>query len=247
MRNIKLTIEYDGTGFCGWQIQPHHRTVIGELAKALKKLTGESPKIEYSSRTDSGVHALGQTANFHTKSKTPAAKIKKGLNSLLPCEISVIDAKDVPKDFNARFDAKAKLYKYLICDSDHPPAIYRNLIYHFRLGKLNIGKMRSAAKHLIGKHDFSAFGANDHNDLHDSPIKTITQITVAREGGIVTITVKGNGFLYKMVRRIVGTLIQAGRGRIAPGEVKIILAGKDRSKAGPTAPPHGLFLMKVYY
>lgn len=247
MRNLKLTIEYDGTGFCGWQIQPKHRTVIGEIAKAIKKLTGESPKIEYASRTDSGVHALGQVASFHTKSKMPPDKMKKGFNALLPPDISVIELTDVPKDFNARFDAKSKLYKYVICDSGHPPAVYRNLIYHFRLGRLNIARMRAAAKYLIGTHDFSSFGVNDDNEQQDLPVKTVTQIKIDRKGDIITIAVKGTGFLYKMVRSIVGTLIDAGRGKLTPKQVKTILDSKDRRAAGPTAPPHGLFLMKVYY
>jgi len=247
MRNIKLTIEYDGTDFCGWQVQAKGRTVAGELARAIKEITGEEPKIEYSSRTDSGVHANGQVANFSTRSRMPVEKIRKALNANLPEDVAVVDAVEVGKKFNARYDAKAKLYRYVISDSDVRPVIGRGKAYHFRWGRLDVRKMRAAARHLVGTHDFSSFGVNDREEKQDSPVRTISYIKVVRDDTIITIDVKGSGFLYKMVRSIAGTLIEAGRGKLPPKQVKAILAAKDRSQAGPTAPPQGLFLVKVYY
>lgn len=247
MRNIKLTIEYDGTDFCGWLCQPKKRTVMGELQKAIKKLTGEIPKIEYCSRTDSGVHAYAQVANFSTHSKIPAKGFQKGLNSILPDDISIIDSEDASKDFNARFDAKAKTYKYVINDSGLRHPISVNQQFNFKLGRLDVTKMRSAAKHLIGTHDFTAFGANDGEEHKESPIKTIMSIRIERKNELIHIYVKGGGFLYKMVRSIAGALIGVGRGRLDPKDIKKILESKNRSQEVFTAPAHGLFLLKIIY
>ncbi|MDP8263026.1 MAG: tRNA pseudouridine(38-40) synthase TruA [Candidatus Ancaeobacter aquaticus] len=246
MRNLKLTIEYDGTHHCGWQIQPKDRTVMQEIQRAIKKLTKETPKIEYSSRTDSGVHAYGQAISFKTKSRLPLKNIQMGLNSYLPDDTRVVKAEEAKIDFNARFDAKAKHYRYIISDTQIAPAIHRDYMYHFKLCRLNERKMLSAVKYMVGTHDFSSFSADSGED-QGSPIKKIIYLKIKRKGDIITIDIKGSGFLYKMVRSIVGALIEVGRGKITPNDIKKLLELKKRSMTVPTAPSQGLYLVKVFY
>ena len=244
MRNIKLTIAYDGTRYRGWQLQSNGVTVQGELEKAILKLTGKKSRLSGASRTDSGVHARCQAANFRTSSKIPAEKIPYALNQLLPSDISVIDASEEDHDFDSRFSAREKTYRYYIYISKSRDPFREKYAWRV-LYPLNALLMKREAKALLGKHDFKSFQASDKRER--SSTRTILGIDVSRKKEEVIITVRGDGFLYNMVRNIAGTLVDIGRGYLAPGSMKAILAAKDRTKAGPTAPARGLFLEKIVY
>ena len=244
MRNIKLIIEYDGTGYHGWQSQINALTIQDVVQDAIKKLTGEEVSLIGSSRTDFGVHALGQVANFLTESKIPAEKFSFALNSLLPDDIVIKCSQQVPLDFHSRFCAKGKKYKYLIFNSSHPSAIFRNRAWNVFI-PLKLDLMKSASEYIIGEHDFSSFRASGSSIK--SSIRNITNISLSRDAEIITLEIEGNGFLYNMVRIITGTLVSVGSGKIAPDEMKVILESRDRTKAGPTAPAQGLFLVHVNY
>jgi len=244
-RNIRLNLEYDGTRFCGSQIQPKLPTVQGELEKAIEKMTGRKIKIKQAGRTDAGVHAHDQVVNFRLVSDLPVEAFLKGLNSLLPPDIAVRNAGEVPLDFDARRSAKAKLYRYLIHNQEQRRAIGRQYHWHVKQ-PLDLEAMNKAAKYLIGSHDFSSFRSSSCEAKH--PIREIEKIQITRSlDSVVTIEVQANAFLKQMVRTIVGTLVEVGRKRISPEDMKTILEAKDRNKAGPTAPPQGLCLVRVYY
>lgn len=244
MRNIKLTIEYDGKDFNGWQKQPNKLNIQGEIERAIEEVTGEKVDLIASGRTDAGVHALGQVANFKIEKDIPIEKIPYALNSKLKKSIKIKEAEEVPEKFHSRYTCKKKTYRYVINNSIQGTAIYRNLQYHFP-EKLDEDKMNEAAKYLIGEHDFKSFKASGTSSK--SSVRTIFDAKVIREGELVTIELTGNGFLYNMVRIIAGTLIDVGTYKIEPIDVKNIIDAKDRLKAGKTLPPTGLYLVKVEY
>ncbi|MDB5392017.1 MAG: truA [Planctomycetaceae bacterium] len=267
MRNIRLRIAYDGTDFCGWQIQKDLRTVQDSIKSAIRKMTLEEPKLIGAGRTDSGVHAVGQVANFLTQTNIPAGHLANGINAMVHDGISILHAEDVPLTFHSQFNAIRKRYRYLIDNSRRPFPFLRRFSYHAR-NRLDVDSMHSAAQILIGKHDFRAF--ETHYPNRASSVRTIEEITVRRyagwpiwlpgmgtdaghsdsldpEGDYICIDVVADGFLYNMVRCISGTLLEVGRGKWGSSDVSQILLGQDRSTAGITAPAQGLFLMHVDY
>lgn len=244
MKRMKLTIAYDGTNYCGWQIQPNGITIEEVMNKALSKLTGEGIQVIGASRTDSGVHAMGNVAVFDTKTTIPAEKIAMALNQRLPEDIVVVKSEEVPLDFHPRYCDCSKTYEYHIINTKIPIPTER-LTNYFVSYTLDFDKMREAASYLVGEHDFASF-CNVRTDV-ESTVRTITALDILTEGNRVTIRITGNGFLYNMVRIIVGTLIRVGRGFYEPKKVKGILEAKDRKAAGVTAPAHGLMLMKIEY
>ena len=244
MRNIKLTIEYDGKDFNGWQKQPNKLNIQGEIERSIKDITGEDVDLIASGRTDAGVHALGQVANFKTDSNIPVEKIPIALNTKLKRSIRILAAEEVDERFHSRYNCKKKTYKYVINNSANGTAIYRNLEYNFSQ-ELNVDKMNEAVKYFIGEHDFKGFKASGTSSK--SSVRTIYEAKVYKNGDRVNIELTGNGFLYNMVRIISGTLIDVGIGKILPEEVPDIINSKERTKAGKTLPPNGLYLIKVEY
>jgi len=244
MRNIKLIIEYDGTGFCGWQTQGRLKTVQEEIETAAKKLFNKKINLIGAGRTDSGVHARAQAANFRIDSGLALKNIKNGLNRLLPQSISIISAEEAPLKFHARFDAREKLYKYTILNrKSRSPLLHRHAA--FVSYDLDIAAMRKAAKYLIGRKDFKSFQASDNVERHS--VRTIKKIDIISTPPLIEIYIRADGFLYNMVRNIVGTLIDVARGRFKPEAVKEILQKKQRPSAGETAPAKGLCLEKIIY
>lgn len=244
MRRIKLTIAYDGTNYCGWQVQPNGITIEEVLNKALKKLTGEDILVIGASRTDSGVHAMGNVAVFDTETTIPAEKIAVALNQRLPEDIVITKSEEVPEDFHPRYCDCSKTYEYHIINTRISIPTKR-LTNYFVSYVLDIEKMRTAASYLVGEHDFASF-CNVRTDV-ESTVRTITALDILTNENEITIRITGNGFLYNMVRIIVGTLIRVGRGFYEPEKVKEILEAKDRKAAGVTAPAHGLMLMQIDY
>lgn len=245
MRNIKLLIEYEGTNYAGWQVQSGLATIQGTLIDAAQRLTRKEAVIAGASRTDAGVHAFGQVASLKTGSAIPCYNIMQGMNALLPKDIVVKEAADAPEWFDPRRDSKGKVYLYRIINRNHPSAIARNFTWHI-FTPLDIAAMREAAMHFIGEKDFSSFRAADSEALHS--IREVTSVEVFDRGeGLIEIEVRGTAFLRHMVRIMTGTLVAVGKGRISPAELPAIIEAKDRSAAAMTAPPQGLFLVKVEY
>lgn len=244
MKRIKLTIAYDGTNYCGWQVQPNGITVEEVVSKALKKLTGEDIQVIGASRTDSGVHALGNVAVFDTHTTIPPERISYALNQRLPEDIVIVKSEEVAEDFHPRYCDCSKTYEYHILNTRIPIPTKR-LTNYFVSYDLDVEKMRKAAGYLIGEHDFVSF-CNVRTDVEDT-VRTVTELEILKDGEEITIRISGNGFLYNMVRIIVGTLIRVGRGFYEPEKVKEILEAKDRKAAGVTAPPHGLILAEIRY
>ena len=244
MKRIKLTIAYDGTNYCGWQIQPNGITVEEVLNKALQKLTGEDVQVIGASRTDSGVHALGNVAVFDTETTIPPERIMMALNQKLPEDIVITKSEEVALDFHPRYCDCTKTNEYHIINTRIPDPT-RRLTNYFVSYPLNLEHMREAASYLVGEHDFVSF-CNVRTDVENT-IRTITALDILQNGNEITIRITGNGFLYNMVRIIVGTLIRVGRGFYGPEKVKEILEAKDRKAAGVTAPAHGLVLKEIYY
>ncbi|MCX7919177.1 MAG: tRNA pseudouridine(38-40) synthase TruA [bacterium] len=243
-RNIKLTIEYDGTNYCGWQIQPQQMSIQKVLEKTLQQILNHPVKLIVAGRTDAGVHALNQIANFKTHSRIPTQNLIRAMNTLLPNDIAVKDAVEVPHSFNARRDAKWRIYQYRILNRQIPDVFNHNFVYHYPY-KINIHRMRQAAKYFIGTHDFTAFNASPSIMKHS--FRTIKKLTIKREHDWIYITIQGNAFVHNMVRIMVGTLLQVGRGKLEPEDVRAIIQSKQRKRAGMTVPAQGLFLMKVIY
>ena len=244
MRNIKLTIEYDGKDFNGWQKQPTKLNIQGTIEQAIKQITGEDIELNASGRTDAGVHALGQVANFKTNSKIPIEKFAIAINSKLKRSIVIKRAEEVDERFHSRLSCKRKTYRYIINNSQEGTAIYRNLETHIPQ-KLDVEEMQKAVKYFEGEHDFKAFKASGTSSK--SSVRTIYKANVYQENEKIFIELTGNGFLYNMVRIIAGTLVDVGLGKIEPEEIpKIIQEGK-RENAGKTLPPNGLYLVKVMY
>ena len=244
MRNIKLTIEYDGKDFNGWQKQPEKLNIQGEIERAIEIITKEKVNLIGSGRTDAGVNALNQIANFKIENDIPIEKIPYALNSQLKKSIRVKKAEVVDDRFNSRYNAKKKTYIYTINNSEQGTAIYRYMQYHYPI-KLDENKMNEAAKYFIGEHDFKAFKASGTSSK--SSVRTIYEAKVVREGELIKIILTGNGFLYNMVRIIAGTLVEVGEGKINPEDVKNIIDSRDRKNAGRTLPPTGLCLYNVEY
>lgn len=243
MRNLKLTIQYDGTKYCGWQKQPNSSGIQGTIEYAIYEITKEKVNIIGSGRTDAGVHALGQVANFKTNSNIPAARIPDALNAKLPKDISIIDCQEVSDDFHSRYSATGKIYRYLIYNKPYRSPLYKDISYHVRYD-LDIEEMRVEAQSLLGTHEFKGFMSSG-SSVKDT-VRTIHNISIEESGDLIALEVEGNGFLYNMVRIIVGTLVDIGRGRIDK-PLEEIIASQDRGEAGHTAPAHGLFLKKVHY
>jgi tRNA pseudouridine38-40 synthase len=245
MRTIKLLIEYDGTNYQGWQVQPKGPTIQGILEEKLGLLTGKPVQLFGSGRTDSGVHALGQVAHFKTQSQMDIRTIQRALNSLLPPDIVIQKAEEVEEGFHARKHSKSKIYEYRILNRDLRSAFYRGYVW-YRPQKLNLAEMKKATQSLIGEHDFSAF-----RTVGSSTRTTVRRVIRAEwkrgRDGLLCFEIEANGFLKQMVRSIIGTLVEIGKGRMKAMEFQRILESKDRRKAGPTAPAHGLFLKEVKY
>ncbi|MGI6345317.1 MAG: tRNA pseudouridine(38-40) synthase TruA [Bacillota bacterium] len=245
MRNVKLVLEYDGTNYSGWQVQANAITVQERLEAALKVITGEQIRVIGASRTDAGVHARGQTCNFRTTSRIPINRFPFALNANLPGDIVVVAAESAPLDFHARFDAQGKLYRYRIMNRPLPSALWRDFAWHVP-ERLDLEAMQQAAVHLEGEHDFAAFQAA--GSAVTRTVRQLHRLSLSRTAdGLLVIEAEGNGFLYHMVRIIVGTLVLVGRRRLDADAVKGILESRDRTNAGPTAPAHGLMLETIYY
>ena len=244
MRNIKLIIEYDGKKFGGWQKQPNKLNIQGEIEKAIEEITGEAVELNASGRTDAGVHSLGQTANFKTNSEINISKMAIAINSKLKQSIRIIKAEEVDEKFHARYSCKGKKYKYVINNSKYGSAIYRDLEYHMPI-KLNVEAMQKGIKYFEGEHDFKGFKASGTSSK--SSVRTIYSAKVIEDGERIIVEIEGNGFLYNMVRIISGTIVDVGLGKIKPEEIPEIIESKDRTRAGKTLPPQGLYLVEVYY
>ena len=244
MRNIKLTIEYDGKDFNGWQKQPNKLNIQGEIERAIENITGEKVELIASGRTDAGVHAMGQVANFKTSSNISIEKIPIAINSQVKNSIRIQKAEEVDEKFHSRYNCKKKTYRYVIDNSKYGSAIYRNISYHIPM-KLNVNEMKKAIKYFEGEHDFKAFKSSGTSSK--SSVRTIYSTNIVTEGTSIGIDLTGNGFLYNMVRIIVGTLVDVGLGKIKADDIPKIIESKDRTKAGKTLPPQGLMLLSVEY
>ncbi|MBV8606921.1 MAG: tRNA pseudouridine(38-40) synthase TruA [Singulisphaera sp.] len=244
MRNIKLVLSYDGTDFSGWQRQPDRRTVQQVLEEAIGQLTGVLPSTNASGRTDAGVHALGQVVHFYTASRHPPEVFVKALNATLPQDLRVRGAWEMPQAFHATLNAKAKLYRYVIDNGPIADPFQTRYSYHV-YRPLDVAAMGRAARALRGRHDFHSF--ETHWPNRTSSVRTISHIAVNRMSDFVWVDVEADGFLYNMVRSIAGTLLLVGSGRWPESKVAEALRAEDRREAGPTAPPQGLFLVRVRY
>src|SRR4030043_305297 len=245
MRNIKLLIEYDGTNYQGWQVQPKGPTIQGVLQEKIGLLTGEPVQLFGSGRTDSGVHALGQVAHFKTQNQMDMPTIHRALNSLLPRDIVIQKVEEVDEGFHARKHSKSKVYEYRILNRNLRSAFHRGYVWYIPQ-KLNLTEMKKATLSLIGEHDFSSFRSVG------TPTRTAVRRVIRAEwkrgrDGLIRFEIEANGFLKQMVRAIVGTLVEVGKDKISVKEFRKILESKERRNAGPTAPAHGLFLKEVKY
>lgn len=244
MRNIKLIIEYDGTNYAGWQKQNNAITIQEKVEEAIESITGSLVEVTGSSRTDAGVHAKGFVCNFFTETNIPGENFKRALNRFLPQDIVVLSSEEVPVAFHARYNSIAKRYVYTIVNGPQRPAIGRNYVHYF-YRKLDIEKMREAAKYFIGTHDFSAF-KNKGSSVKTS-VRTIKELKIVENENVIIFSIVGDGFLYNMVRIIVGTLLEVGVGRFKPEYIPEIICSKDRARAGKSAPASGLCLEEVFY
>lgn len=252
MRNIKLTVEYDGRNYAGWQCQKSQitnpkskiKTVQETIEIALKRILQKKIKVVGSGRTDAGVHAQAQVANFNTDSTIALEKLQKALNAVLPDDISVIRTEEAGSDFHSRFSAKSKVYRYTILNRLSKPAILRDAVYFFPY-PLNLKLMRRESKLLLGRHNFKSFQAADKKERDAT--RTIKNLKITREKDFIYLDIEADGFIYNMVRNIVGTLIQIGTGKLPEGSAKKILLARNRKFAGPTAPAQGLCLVEVRY
>ncbi|HUI74113.1 MAG TPA: tRNA pseudouridine(38-40) synthase TruA, partial [Candidatus Acidoferrum sp.] len=249
MRHFKLTIAYDGTDYHGWQIQAGKPTVQGEIVSVLRRLTQDATVLHGAGRTDAGVHALGQVASFHTQSGLSAEEFQRALNALLPPAIRISGSEEVGPDFHARWSARAKTYRYrLYRGRVVPPAIWRYVLhYPFPLDE---EKMSDAARRFTGVHDFASFAASTGSEDDDKERSTVremfsTELSRSPDNEELIFTVRGRSFLRYMVRKMVGTLLDVGRGRLAPDDIDRLYELRDRSKSGPTVPPQGLWMVCV--
>lgn len=245
LRNILITISYDGSKYHGWQIQHNAVTVQEVFQNALYKIIGDKPDIKACSRTDSGVHAEMFCISTKISHPIPPERLKAALNSHLPESVVVLDAKEVPLDFHARYNALGKRYVYRILNRPERDPFYVGRALHYRY-KLDAELLDKASKAYIGSHDFTSFCTLDKREKGDF-VRTIHDFSVVRKGDIVEFTVEGNGFLYNMVRIMVGTLLSINEGKLSPDSIPDIIKAESREAAGPTAPPQGLYLNKVFY
>lgn len=244
VRNLKLVIAYEGTHYSGFQLQKNGPSIQGELERAILQTTAEKVNIQGAGRTDAGVHAKGQVVSFLTHSRIPIQNFSKALNSVLPADIVVKSAIEVALDFHARYSARTKTYMYRIYNLETRPMFERNFVYHYKY-PLNIGMMRKAISYLVGEHDFKTFQAA--GSAIQTSMRKINSCSLLEEAPEIKMIINADGFLYHMVRNIVGTLILVGNGRMEPEYFRGILMSKDRSLAGPTAPAKGLSLEEVIY
>ncbi|MBN2061725.1 MAG: tRNA pseudouridine(38-40) synthase TruA [Deltaproteobacteria bacterium] len=244
-RNIKLVLAYDGTNYHGWQRQSGEITIQELIEEKIKIITGESIRLSASGRTDSGVHALHQVCNFITKSGIDTLSLRRALNSLLPDDVHIKHAENVPLEFHSRYSSKSKVYEYRILNSKEPDIFIRNYCWHVTR-ELSIRDMKECLEQLVGKRDFSCFRSSGSSNLN--PVREMIRAgLISGDRGALLIIFEADGFLRHMVRNIVGTIVEAGLGRISPHEFSEILSSKDRRRAGIKAPPHGLFLRMVKY
>ena len=244
MKNIKLTIEYDGKEYNGWQKQPNKLNIQGEIERAIQNITGEQVELIGSGRTDAGVHAFGQVANFKIDSDFPIEKMAIAINSQLKKSIRIKKTEEVSQEFHSRYNCHSKTYQYVIDNSEQGSAIYRGLSYHVPQ-ELDVEKMQKAVTYFVGEHDFSSFKSSGTSSK--SSVRTIYKAELKQDGDRIIIELTGNGFLYNMVRIIAGTLVDVGIGKIEPNEIPEIIKMQRRENAGKTLPPNGLYLMKVMY
>lgn len=244
MKRIGLIVAYDGTNYCGWQVQPNGITIQGELNRCLSELLGEEIETIGASRTDAGVHAMGNVAVFDTNTRIPGEKISYALNQRLPEDIRIQLSEEMPLDFHPRYCDSVKTYEYRILNRRFPVPTERlySYFYHY---KLDVEKMRAATSYLIGRHDFASFCGSGAQVK--STVRTIRSIEIDRYEDMITIRISGEGFLYNMVRIIAGTLIEIGNGQYPPERMKKILDARDREYAGPTAPARGLTLLGIQF
>ncbi len=245
MRNIRIIVEYDGTCYHGWQRQPNGITIQQVLEEAAGRIVNRPVKIVGSGRTDAGVHALNQVAHFQTESTLPACNLLRGINSLMPADIVIKDLADAEEGFHARYDARSKIYLYYLHNELIRSPLFDRYSWHVS-GRLDVDRMRKAAEYLRGTHDFSSFCAAG-GDVIDHVRKVFGISLCRRAHGLISFLIEADGFLRYMVRNIVGTLVDAGSGKINPEDVRDILASQNRTAAGITAPPRGLFLKEVKY
>lgn len=245
MKNYKITIQYDGTRYKGWQVlTSSDMTIQGKLQNILSRLAGEQIDVIGSGRTDAGVHAKGQVANFHIKNNISTVQIMEAFNKYLPDDISVTDIEEVPDRFHARYNAASKTYTYYINTAPKADVFNQRFQYHY--GKeLNVQVMKAAASNIIGTHDFTSFCGNSH--FKKSAVRTVSDITITANDNLIAISYSGDGFLQNMVRIMTGTLIEVGNGSRDANSIAELIELKDRSAAGYTAPPQGLFLEMVMY
>jgi tRNA pseudouridine38-40 synthase len=243
-RKLKLIIEYEGTGYHGWQVQPNGLTIQEVLQDCLKEITSDTASVVGSGRTDAGVHAQGQVAHFKTSSSMTPHQFMMAFNSLLPHDIVVKNAEEVADDFHAQRSAVRKTYRYTILNREYPSALLHDRCWFIQY-PLDTPAMERAKSYLEGKHDFSAFRAS--NCEARNPVREIYKIDISKKDDFITLDFDGNGFLKYMVRNIVGTLVQVGRKKMQAQEMKTILESRDRKNAGPTARPYGLCLVQVFY
>ncbi len=244
MPNIKLVLEYDGTAYHGWQRQINAPTVQGIIEDKIRVITKSKVNLIGAGRTDAGVHAKGQVANFRTAARLELVAWQRALNSLLPSDIAVLEAKEVSEKFHARFSARGKVYQYRILHRSHRSALDRLSVWHIPY-PLNMNAMKQVAKILVGQHDFAAFQGSEGETKTDRC--HLKRLTIQRSGDLIMITIEADRFLQHMARNIVGTLVEVGRGKRKAQEVRKILQSRDRRLAGPTAPPQGLCLVEVKY
>lgn len=244
MKRVKIIVAYDGTNYCGWQVQPNGITIESVLNHHLSELLGEEIHVIGASRTDSGVHADGNVAVFDTSARMPAERISYALNTRLPQDIRIQDSCEVPSDFHPRFQCTVKTYEYRICSRKFPDPCSRlySLFYYW---ELDVEQMKKAAAYLVGEHDFTSFCTKKEEVTNC--VRTIYSLDIEKTGDQIVIRIRGNGFLYNMVRIITGTLLRVGGGLIKPEQIPEILAARDRSAAAETAPAHGLKLVKIEY
>ncbi|MEN2769083.1 tRNA pseudouridine(38-40) synthase TruA [Ornithinibacillus xuwenensis] len=246
MPKISCIIAYDGTNYSGYQIQPQKRTVQGEIEGALMKIhKGEQIRIHASGRTDTGVHAKGQTIHFDTSLHIPGNSWKKALNTLLPNDVYVHHSEEVSADFHARYDVVEKEYRYIVQNTIDPDIFKRNYVWHYPY-KLNIQAIQEACNFFEGTHDFTTFSSAKAT-VKGNKIRTLYEVSCQQENDQIVFVFRGSGFLYNMVRILVGTLLDVGQEKIKPSAIMDMLESKDRNKAGKTAPPQGLYLWKVRY
>ena len=245
MRRFRATLEYDGTEFSGWQLQPDARTVQGELETALARVTGAPARPTAASRTDAGVHARGQVAHFDSETRLSSTEIRRALNAELPRDVSALEVREVPADYHARRDAVGKRYVYRILARGSPSPLRRRFVWHLRQ-RLDVSAMQLASAALLGSHDFAAFRGVPGGGPAEDTERSLERLEWLRDDDELVLVAEARGFLRHMVRNLVGTLVEVGSGRRAAASMAEILASRDRSRAGPTAPSHGLCLDRVF-